>query len=58
MSAMYHLAQMYEQGIGVQKDLVRARAMYQLAADNGHPQAIAWLKSRSARAKWLLDNGH
>ena len=37
--AQYHLAYLYENGLGVTKDEVKALELYQQAADLGHPTA-------------------
>lgn len=37
--ARFHLAQMYEQGMGVALDAARAHALYHLAAKQGHAEA-------------------
>jgi len=37
--AQYHLAYLYENGLGVTKDEAKALELYQEAADQGHPTA-------------------
>ena len=37
--AQYNLAYLYENGLGVTKDETKALALYQQAADQGHPEA-------------------
>ena len=37
--AQYHLAYLYENGLGVPKDEVKALELYQQAANQGHPTA-------------------
>ncbi|RIZ66570.1 MAG: sel1 repeat family protein [Methylococcales bacterium] len=37
--AQYHLAYLYENGLGVTKDEAKALELYQQAADQGHPTA-------------------
>jgi TPR repeat protein len=37
--AQYNLAYLYENGLGVTKDEAKALALYQQAADQGHPAA-------------------
>ena len=37
--AQYYLAYLYENGLGVTKDETKALALYQQAADRGHPAA-------------------
>ena len=37
--AQYYLAYLYENGLGVTKDETKALALYQQAADQGHPAA-------------------
>jgi len=37
--AQYHLAYLYENGLGVPKDEAKALELYQQAADLGHPSA-------------------
>ena len=38
--AQWNLAQMYEDGEGVPRDPDEAQRLYQLAADQGHPEAL------------------
>ena len=42
--AQFHLAQMYELGLGTPEDPVQARAWYQRAAASGHPMAERQLR--------------
>ncbi|MBT5073441.1 MAG: sel1 repeat family protein [Kordiimonadaceae bacterium] len=39
MNAQYNLGVMYEHGHGVKQSFLKADEWYQLAADNGHPDA-------------------
>lgn len=39
MNAQYNLGVMYEHGHGVDQSDLKAAEWYQLAADNGHPEA-------------------
>ena len=44
MNAQYNLGVMYEHGHGVKQSDLKAREWYQLAADNGHPDAYLALQ--------------
>lgn len=44
MNAQYNLGVMYEHGHGVKQSDLKASEWYQLAADNGHPEAPAALQ--------------
>lgn len=46
--AIYILAQMYERGTGITKDMNHAVELYQQAADEGWEEAKEWLKEHSA----------
>jgi len=46
--AQFLLAQCYESGEGTDKDLDKAKALYQQAADNGIVEAKEWLENQSA----------
>jgi TPR repeat protein len=50
-TAMHHLGFMYENGIGVTKDIAKARSYYQMDADRGDSDAKEVLKRLSARPK-------
>lgn len=41
VDAGYELAQLYEQGLGVEQDVDRTIALYQEAAEYGHEAALA-----------------
>ena len=47
-NSMYNLGVLYERGIGVTADPVRAKAWYQRAAAHNHPEARAALKRLGA----------
>ena len=46
--AQFLLAQCYENGEGIAKDMDKAKELYQQAADNGIVEAKEWLENQSA----------
>jgi len=43
----YHLGLLYEQGLGVDKNLEKAIALMRMSAKAGNQEAVQWLTTRS-----------